>query len=595
MPLNGDISRINFQSGKVSLSPPPDVAPDEAREAALQAVRDAVQAGEFDRAGVLAERALRGGFEHSLLLNLYAMSLENAGRLDEAAACLRRAAELAPADIHILNALGQCLSGLERPEEALEPFDRALAVEPQFTDAHVNRGAALEAMGRLKPAEESYRRALKLQPRHLGALVGLASIAIRYGEHQEARRLAEAVLRAEPNHPAAVVGVAAADLADGRLTEAEARLRMLLDDPRPSPVQKSGAASLLGDVLDAQGRTQEAFDCYSRVGDDLRRFYAARFEGEASALHASRWMGAYFEAASPGAWGPSRAIPADHAGAREHVFLLGFPRSGTTLLEQALAGHPQVEALSEAETLIDGVQTFMWRPSGLDRLAGATEAELRPFREAYWRRAHEAGARPRGKVFVDKHPLNTLKLPLIVRLFPQAKILFARRDPRDVVLSCFRRRFRISAPTFEMLTLEGSAALYDATMRLAVRLNELTRLDLCAVSHERLVEDFDGEMGRIWAFLRLDPAGAPRAFDSRVRERAIATPSAAQLARGLNAEGVGQWRRYEAQMRPVLPVLEPWVRRFGYDATVAETAAPSEADFRALPRAVRPARQSDLA
>ena len=359
-------------------------------------------------------------------------------------------------------------------------------------------------------------------------------------------------------------------------------------------MQKGAAGALLGDALDAQGRTQEAFDVYARVGDDMRRLYAPSFQGEASALHAVRWIGDYFDAATQAPWGESRAIPLSHGSAREHVFLLGFPRSGTTLLEQVLAGHPGVEALPEAEALIDGVRAFMSRPSGLDHLAGAADAELRPFREAYWRRVREAGGRPQDKVFIDKHPLNTLKLPLIVRLFPQARILFARRDPRDVVLSCFRRWFRISAPTYELLTLEGAAAFYDAAMGLAARLNELTRLDLYAASHERMVEDFDEETARICAFLRLDPAGVQRDFGARIRERAVATPSAAQLARGLNAEGVGHWRRYEAQMQPVLPMLDPWVRRFGYDAPPPAPAPAAARGPRYPARAAAPGRTADL-
>ena len=563
---------ISFSTGRIDLSHAR--ADPAARLATLRAVRDAAQAGELDRAGVLAESALRGGLEHPFLLNVHALTLERVGRLGEAAACLRRAVQLAPGDPSLLNALGLCLSGLERPAEALDAFDRALAIAPGYAAAHGNRGAALEALGRLKPAEASYRRALELLPGHLGALTGLASLASRYGAHREARGYAVRVLEAEPNYPSAVMSLAAADLADGAATEAEARLRTLLSDRRPSAVQKGAAMGLLGDVLDAQGRIPEAFDVYAGAGDTLQRAYAPRYTGEGRALTAVRWMSVCFDAAPPEAWAPSRAIPGGHGDAAGHVFLLGFPRSGTTLLSQALAGHPDVEVLDEGEPLIDGVRAFLGSPGDLDRLARAPEAELRPLREAYWRRVHEAGARPAGKVFVDKHPLNTLKLPLIVRLFPQARILFARRDPRDLVLSCFRRRFAMSAPIYELLTLEGAAVFYDAVMGLASRLNTLTRLDLHAVSHERIIDDFDGEMGRVCAFLRLDWSDGLRDFAPRARQRGVATPSAAQLARGLSAEGRGQWRRYQAQMQPVLPILDPWIRRFGYDALETDEDGP---------------------
>ena len=100
-------------------------------------------------------------------------------------------------------------------------------------------------------------------------------------------------------------------------------------------------------------------------------------------------------------------------------------------------------------------------------------APLEPLRAAYWQLVAKAGIDMAGKMFVDKHPLNTLKLPLIARLFPRAKILFACRDPRDVVLSCFRHRFQMSAPIYEMLSLQGAARYYDAVMALAVCLTAL--------------------------------------------------------------------------------------------------------------------------
>ena len=177
-----------------------------------------------------------------------------------------------------------------------------------------------------------------------------------------------------------------------------------------------------------------------------------------------------------------------------------------------------------------------------------------------------AGVDVSGKMFVDKHPLNTLKLPLIARLFPHAKILFACRDPRDVVLSCFRHRFQMSAPIYELLTLEGAARYYDAVMQLAVCLTSALKLDMCLVRHEDVVTEFMREMRRICAYLGLEWVEAMGDFAKRTSTRAVLTPSTAQLVRGLSTEGLGHWRRYEAQLAPVLPQLDPWVRRFYYDA-----------------------------
>ena len=168
---------------------------------------------------------------------------------------------------------------------------------------------------------------------------------------------------------------------------------------------------------------------------------------------------------------------------------------------------------------------------------------------------------------MDKLPLphTTRALPLIAKLFPDAKILFALRDPRDVVLSCFRRRFQINAAMYEFLTLEGAARYYDQVMGLAKLYRSLLPLKVVEVRHEDMVADFDGEMAKVLDFIGVGWDDAVRGFAERARERAV-TPSDPQLARGLNADGVGQWRRYGPQIAPVSEWLEPWAQYFGYPA-----------------------------
>jgi hypothetical protein len=207
----------------------------------------------------------------------------------------------------------------------------------------------------------------------------------------------------------------------------------------------------------------------------------------------------------------------------------------------------------------------MRQPDDMQRLFRAPAATLESLRGAYWQRVEEAGVMVAGKVFVDKNPLNTLKLPLINRLFPNAKVLFACRDPRDIVLSCFRHRFRMSAPIYELLSVEGAARYYDAVMQLLLLMNSVLNLNPCLIRHEDLVTDFAGEMKRICAYLDLDWAPGMGDFAERTKDRDVVTPSTAQLVRGLNTEGVGQWRRYRDQLAAVLPLLDPWVKRFYYD------------------------------
>jgi hypothetical protein len=246
------------------------------------------------------------------------------------------------------------------------------------------------------------------------------------------------------------------------------------------------------------------------------------------------------------------------------VFLLGFPRSGTTLLEQALAAHPDAAVLDEAPTLLAAETEFLRRDDGLAALEALDDAALDSWRDRYWRVARAAGAAPQGKVFIDKMPLASLSLPLIQRLFPHARILLALRDPRDVVLSCFRQDFRPNGATWRMLTLEGAAQLYDDTMTLVAAYRQVLPLQLREVRYERLVEAFAAELAAICDFVGLTWTDDLLDFAQQARARVITTPSAAQVRKGLYRGGEGQWRSYRDPLQSVLPMLAPWVERFGY-------------------------------
>jgi len=533
--------------------------------ATLRTVLTYAQNRDFQRAGALAEQTLASGFEHPLLFNVLATRLEHEGKFEDALKLLERAVVIAPGDVGARNALALCLQRLDRPAEALHHVDELLRRHPDLAFAHANKGNALISLGWLGRAKQSHLRALELEPGNLAATVALASIATHRGEHQEARSWAEQALKLAPGFPDAVLSLAAAELAGGAADKAETLLHQLILDSRASASDKARASGLLGDAFDTLGRYAEAFDAYSTCNDVLRQIHR-RFEDGTSMLAYTRALSAAVDSIGAQTWAQNPAAPAGSADVLGHVFLLGFPRSGTTLLEVALDGHPQVTSIEEHELLTDAVLKFMREPVNFEPLARASESELRVLRTAYWDGVRNAGVDVAGRMFVDKYPLNTLKLPLIARLFPRAKVLFACRDPRDVVLSCFRRRFKMNPAMYELLTLPGAAAFYDAVMHFAQQVRPVLGLDWREVRYETLAADFAQETRGICEFLGLEWRAGMGDFAARVQTREHATPSTAQLARGLDRSGIDQWRNYSGQLLPVLAVLDPWVQRLGYPA-----------------------------
>lgn len=424
----------------------------------------------------------------------------------------------------------------------------------------VRRGQAQIAAGRVVEAAESLEAALAIEPGNVEALGSAAILAANRADTDQARALALRALAIDPDQPNALRAAAEADIGDGALDAAEARLRDWLKRPGLAPGPRHHALGLLGEVLERRDRPAQAFQAWTAGNKAFRDYYRPQFEapGRPRLVPQIRRMTADLEALS--GW----PAPASRDGtARRHVFLLGFMRSGTTLLEQMLAAHPDVVAMEEYEALAAAAQAFMRDPVDYAGMMAMGEDQIARFRRAYWDEVRGQGLDPAGKVFVDKQPFNTLKLPLIHRLFPDALILFAQRDPRDVVLSCFQHRLKIGVYSYEMLDLATTADLYDAVMSFwqAAR-RRLPGMDVHIHRHEAFIADPQGEIANLAERLGLDPARIGNPAD-RAR-RGIASQSARQVAAGVNRGGLARWRRFERDLAPVMPVLAPWIEAFGY-------------------------------
>lgn len=495
------------------------------------------------------------------------MRLLAQGQSQAASARLDRARATAPDDPAPPTVLGTALSMIGQREDALAAFDRAISFDPDFAPAYYYRGVERQMTGNPQGAAEDFEKAVAVAPEYPEPLAQLADIAARRGDAEAARAYAGRTAAVDPGEPISTLAFIAADLIVKDFVAAEAGARAALAGGRLSPHNRAIALGQLGDALDGQARQVEAFTAYSTSNEALRGHYAPMFqrpEEHTPLGHARRLVG-YFEKADAAPWGV-RAVDGPTGPADGHAFIVGFPRSGTTLLEQVLASHPDVAALEERSCLEDSIGDLFLEEKALDRLAKASSEQLAPYRSAYWRRVRACGIEPQGKVFIDKMPLNTVLLPLIHRLFPDAKILFAVRDPRDVVLSCFRRRFGMNPAMYQMLTLRGAADYYDTVMRLGVLYREKMPLKLREARYEALVDDFEGEARLHAAFLGLDWSGAMADFAKTARSRPVNTPSSVQVSRGLNRDGLDQWRAYADQLTPVMPTVKKWVDHWGYEA-----------------------------
>jgi len=486
------------------------------------------------------------------------VSLAEAGRLEEGAAAFAETVRLAPDIPGGWLELGRALRHLGRHDEALPALTRAAGLAPGTADIEMERARALSGLARYDEADSAYLAALAARPGLVAAYVE-RGLLLERGNRLE--RLSALLDEAKAQR------INAADLAylqalalerEGRFGDALAEARKAPD--ADDPVRK---ASLIGRLADRAGEAEAAFAAYG----EMNRLVAAAHPGaseEAAAYR--RHVAALTDLLTPAyAAGWPSAAP---EGARAApVFLVGFPRSGTTLLDTMLMGHPAVHVLEE-EPILQRVGAAL---GDFARLPGLDAGEVDRLRALYFAELDAFDPEARGRMVIDKLPLNILGAPLIHRIFPDARLIFAERHPCDVVLSCFIQHFEVNDAMANFLDLGDAARLYDLVLGFWTRCREILPLDVHVLRYEALVADKAGEMRALLAFLGLDWDDA--VLDNQataIRRGPIATPSYAQVAQPIYNRSSGRWHRYRAEMAPFLPTLAPWAERMGYGGVETE-------------------------
>ena len=460
--------------------------------------------------------------------------LRDQGRLAEAEATFRRSLALEPDSALALNNLGIVLQGQGRLAEAEAALRQAVGVKPDHARAHVNLGNVLLDLGRIGEAIEVLERAHALDPNNAKAAYNLG-VALQYagrlGEAAEALRAAVAL---EP-------GYAEAHYALGRQGAADAdALRQAL----PSAAEDSETLLFaLAHALDQQDDTDGAFTALA----EANALHRARLDFDIGAAEAQL-------AAVAGAFGSALIERLQGGGdpRQRPIFIVGMPRSGTTLVEQILAAHPDVEGLGEIDAL-GRVVTGVQRRAGEAFPAWAPDlspADCRALGEAYLASLPPTPGKTR---ITDKAIANLQYVGLIQLILPQAPIIHVTRDPRDVGLSCFFTRFSTGLDyAYDLAELARYQRAYDALMAHWRRV--LPEGGMLEIAYEDLVTNLDAAARRLTAHCGL--AWDPACLDFHASSRPVKTASLAQVRRPLYATSVGRWRRYQRHLQPLIAGLD---------------------------------------
>lgn len=412
----------------------------------------------------------------------------------------------------------------------------------------------LAVMERGEAQADAYRRALALAPNDAGLHAGLAQTLEARHDIAGAEAYAHNALRVDPANIVARLALARVLLRRKDFAGAEAAAAPICQSPRATSDQRVLAFGLIGDARDRRDDAHGAFQAFTAANQLSLQRHGAWLNATDRLYHPDnvRRMREGVAALDVSNW------PADAA--RAPAFLVGFPRSGTTLLDQILSSHSGILCLEESEHFSDALAEVSAAPGRAFAADSISADECDRVRESYWRRCEA----PETKLVVDKYPLNIVVLPLIKRVFPAAKIIFALRDPRDVVLSCYQQRFGMNAAMAQFLEIGRAAAYYNEVMALFETCRARLDLALHQVRYEDVVADIEGTARTLCAFLGVAFEPSMLNYRKTALTRDIATPSARQVIEPLYTRSIGRWRRYEEDLAPALPVLAPWAARYGY-------------------------------
>ena len=470
-------------------------------------------------------------------LRLLAQIASGAGHTEDAERMLQEAIRIAPDFLLAILDLGQLYKEEDRYAEAIACFDRAIALEPNRVQAHFMRAGTLARASFTPEAAAAYRHCLELRPSHAGALLGLGHVLKASGDFDEAVASYDGCRRLTPD--------------SGETYWSLANLKTYRFDDETVATMETQAASeglsaqsrvnflfALGKAYEDRGDYERAWDHYRR-GSAARRAEVAYDPVQTEALN-DRIISAFSAEFLGSLKGGGDPDPAP-------IFILGLPRSGSTLLEQVLASHSQVEGTAELP-YVGRIATALSRdgrhgvryPESARELDGARAAALGAEYLAQ-ARMHRRAAVPR---FIDKMPNNFPNVGLIALMLPNATIIDARRHPLDACVSCYRQLFAKGQNFTYDLTEIGE--YYLQYQRMMDHWHDALPGRVLTVQYEEIVTDFESQARRLRDFCGLPWEDACLRFWES--ERPVRTPSAEQVRQPLYNRSIGHWRKYERHL-----------------------------------------------
>ncbi len=462
-------------------------------------------------------------------------------RYADAAVLFAKGAELGPNNPVARLNLGNAMKRLGQLEAAAENYRRAVALDPGFAQAHYNLGLVEKMRGCYGEALRAVEAALSRVPDYLAALMLAGEIHEHLGDLEQATRCYQSCIAAQPDHAAAYWGLA--NLGRYRFTDSETDRMQTLLNQRPTDDDRILLHFALAKALEQQQSYADSFG-QLRAGNELQRRQFSYSTEETRDFMARQAQ--VFTRSRLRAW------PQHGLATVRPIFIVGMPRSGTSLVEQILSGHRQVAGGGELETSLQIVHSKLPEMTGKpadEALRVLEPAHLRALGEFYCRQNRslvESAER-----FTDKLPFNFALIGMLACLFPEARFVHVHKHPMDACLGCYKQLF--TQGQLFSCDLDELGDFYIEYRRIMRHWQEVVPERIINIGYEQLVAEPARVVARLLEFLGLP--WQDECLDLESNRRVVRTASAGQVRAGIDASAVDRWRHYAAELQPLADKL----------------------------------------
>ena len=483
----------------------------------------------------------------------------NLGNSEKALENTKKAIKLNTNSSIAYNHLGLIYSNLGNISEAIESYSKSLKFNPSNISVNYNLGNLFKRINDVENSEKYFNNTLKLDPKHLPAYNNLLELYDISNQNEKFKELLEkSKNNLEKN---STIDLFRAKLLY-KLKKYKDVVQILesIKFEQDENFKENSRLELIAKSHDQLGNFRESYDFFKQ-NNDLSKKTDKNIANKEIFLEIINKRIKYFSNLKVKEWEAEK----NHDSFNDPVFLIGFPRSGTTLLDTILRSHPSIDVLEEKPIVDKYIEKLSKKiDSNLDILKSSNSSLKKEMRNFYFDQRNKYLTDSK-KIIIDKMPLNIIYVGEIIRYFPKAKFILAIRHPNDCILSCFMQNFLLNNAMANFLNIRDAARMYDLVMKLWEIYKSKFSINFHTIKYEDLISNFKGSVLNLLKFLDLSWSDNVSEFYKTSQKRGIiATPSYNQVNQPLYSKSIGRWKNYKNELIDGKQYLESWINKYGY-------------------------------